>query len=240
MSYWYTHIDTLIGVTNTKLLYGDVPMAKFMMNLLKDKFKFDPFSYNKCAGDITEWCVSRLSDGRGVNSVHLREYLQETLPEELEDELEKNKINMNKELEEVNIFFKRDKIKEVNYNKVIEIPELKDRQILYDKYLDGNPLITTDDENNLEYWLKQELTVQNVRIMSARNLLNMNANFYKKIEKIILEKYNSEKYVSHKRFMDDILKKFYTKKSVNDLLESINDVLDGKLNMVYDIESLKY
>ena len=221
---WFNIIDELLKDTDETLLNGDVPRAKFVVKLMNGLYKFEPLSYATISG-IKEWCISRDDKGIGVPSVHLREFLQETLPKSIEKEFNENIENMNTELKNIDVMFNRDKTKEGDerFGKNIRSPELKNRQILYDKFLDGN--LTEYEEENSEYWSKFKPGENfNIQYFNCTNKY-----FYDKIKKIILERYNSEKYISYKKFMTSFLKNFETKKSVNKLLESIKDIQDAKI-----------
>ena len=256
--YWFNLIDGLLKDTNEYYIIHnkkDIPRAKFIINLLEDRFKFNPVK------TIMGWFINVNTEGynniqythqftdindEGYNhSIHLREFLQETLPKEIEDELNENLKNMNIELDEVNLLFKREKKyqnptrkeikqlereqarnpKAVGFKGNFCIPELKDRHIIYDKFL-HNINLDEDDKTKLEDWLKIEMH-QRPHWNSA--LSAHNVYFYNMIEKDILERYNSEKYVRNKNFITKLLNQFNSKKSVDELLECIKDIQDAKL-----------
>jgi len=244
--YWFNLIDGLLKDTNEYYIIHnkkDIPRAKFIINLLEDRFKFNPVK------TIMGWFINVNTEGynniqythqftdindEGYNhSIHLREFLQETLPKEIEDEFNENLKNMNIELDEVNLLFKRKRPKRTVINLeyddqdagILCIPELKDRHIIYDKFL-HNINLDEDDKTKLEDWLKIEMH-QRPHWNSA--LSAHNVYFYNMIEKDILERYNSEKYVRNKNFITKLLNQFNSKKSVDELLECIKDIQDAKL-----------
>jgi len=244
--YWFNIIDELLKDTDENYpnkFKKDIPRAKFIINLLEDRFKFNPVK------TIMGWFINVNTEGynniqyihqftdmndEGHNhSIHLREFLQETLPKEIEDELNENLKNMNIELDEVNLLFKRKRPKRTVINLeyddqdagILCIPELKDRHIICDKFL-HNINLDEDDKTKLEDWLKIEMH-QRPHWNSA--LSAHNVYFYNMIEKDILERYNSEKYVRNKNFITKLLNQFNSKKSVDELLECIKDIQDAKL-----------
>ena len=209
----YNHIISLHNETNFDELNSDLPFAIFMMKLLSFKLDFRKMS-NKSYEEYIK------SD----NPIKFRYYIQTELKEEIKKcfkEAKEENINEKNELHKLfyseehpsldSILYAHFKNKKPSYTITLN---KKDKKKIYDKYLkDYIPDKETKhlSKEYLHYWV------------STDNIKNKDQEIYEIIEKII----NSKIDINHEyieRIIIAQFKKINTRKSIYELLESINDV----------------
>lgn len=202
----YNHLISVHDETNFDKLNLDLPFAIFMMKLLS--FKLD---FRKMSSKSYEEYI------KSDNPIKLRYYIQTKLKEEIYKCFNEVKEENNNEKNELHKLFYSGEINlqrmRYHINQMIHLKK-EDKKKLYDKYLkDYIPDEETKElsKEYLDYWI------------STENIKNVDQKIYEIIDNIINNKIN----INHSNIMNRLinqLNKINTRKSIYDLLESINDV----------------
>ena len=228
---WLELIEKLFSETKLIYINADLPLAIFMIKLLKPHIKFDNFEHFQTFIDYFE----------SNKSIELRYFIQYTIrviidqeciikEKEIEDEIKK--------LDEMFQTISEEERKEKKYplgygtpvGPIIKTPTYENRLILYDTFIKGKNL----KKQYADYWIQKEVSLERSKEPVCRTSW-MLENYYNYFNTELNNKYylynrvgnNMRKTNIYRQLEKDILQilnKFNTEEDFNKLLKSIRDV----------------
>ena len=236
---WFQQIDNCMSITNPLLLNLHLPNAMFIHNLLNKRFKFELVGtdYNDNYVDENKPNVKnnkkllknrlriRIIDIDTPHYINLESvyknhlyftyFLQVTIYEEINNELDILKQQMDDEIKKLNTYF-------LDNEKVI-IPDYHDRLIIYDLYLKGNM-----DGDWMDRWIKDYMPGEIPNNIGQFEIYNACIDEINRLYNIFSNKYDNEGKKSFEQMKTDIftiLSKYNTREKMNELIETLKDVL---------------
>ena len=233
---WFQQIDNCLSITTPLLLNLHLPNAMFIYNLLNKRFKFELIMTdykNNYVEDVDNININntknrfriRIYDISKPNFINLESvyknhlyftyFLQVTIYEEINNELEVLKQQMDNEIKKLNTYF-------LDNEKVI-VPNHRERIIIYDLYLKGNM-----DGDWMDRWIKDYMPGERPNNIGQFEIYNACLDEINRLYNIFDSKYDNEGKKSFEQMKIDvftILSKYNTKEKMNELIETIKDVL---------------
>ena len=225
---WLELIEKLFSETKLIYINADLPLAVFMIKLLKPHIKFDNFVNLQTFKDYLE------------SSIELRYFIQYTIrvvidqeciikEKEIEDEIKK----LDEMFQTISEEERREKPNPPGCTPVgpiIKTPTYENRLILYDTFIKGKNL----KQQYADYWIQKEVSLERSKDPVCRTSW-MLENYYNYFNTELNNKYylynrvgnNMSKTNIYRQLEKDILQilnKFNTEEDFNKLLKSIRDV----------------
>ena len=233
---WFQQIDNCLSITTPLLLNLHLPNAMFIYNLLNKRFKFElvmtdyknnyvqdenniNINNHKNRLRIRIYDISKPDfinlESVYKNHLYFTYFLQVTIYEEINNELEVLKQQMDNEIKKLNTYF-------LDNEKVI-VPNHRERIIIYDLYLKGNM-----DGDWMERWIKDYMPGERPNNIGQFEIYNACLDEINRLYNIFDSKYDNERKKSFEQMKIDIftiLSKYNTKEKMNELIETLKDVL---------------
>jgi len=230
---WFQQIENCLNITNPLLLNLHLPNAMFMHNLLSKRFKFELVetdgrnNYVEVENSIknNNRLRIRIIDKVTPNYINLESvyknhlyftyFLQVTIYEEINNDLDILKQQMDDEIKKLNTYF-------LDNEKVI-VPNHRERLIIYDLYLKGNM-----DGDWMDRWTKDYMPGERPYNIGQYEIYNACIDEINRLFNIFNSKYDNEGKKSFEQMKIDIftiLSKYNTKEKMNELIETLKDVL---------------
>jgi len=233
---WFQQIDNCLNITTPLLLTLHLPNAMFIHNLLRKRFIFELV--------MTDYKNNYVEDENNINNnnpknrlrIRIRDiskpnyinlesvyknhlyftyFLQVTIYEEINNELDTLKQQMDNEIKKLNTYF-------IDNEKVI-VPNHRERLIIYDLYLKGNM-----DGDWMERWIKDYMPGERPNNIGQFEIYNACIDEINRLYNIFSNKYDNEGKKSFEQIKIDIftiLSKYNTREKMNELIETLKDVL---------------
>ena len=233
---WFQQIDNSLNITNPLLLNLHLPNAMFIHNLLSKRFNFElvgtdynnnyvedenSIKNNKNKNrlririrDITKPDYINL-ESVYKNHLYFTYFLQVTIYEEINNELDTLKQQMDDEIKKLNTYF-------IDNEKVI-VPDHRERIIIYDLYLKGNM-----DGDWMDRWTKDYMPGERPYNIGQFEIYNACLDEINRLYNIFNSKFDNQGKKSFEQIKIDIftiLSKYNTKEKINELIETLKDVL---------------
>ena len=232
---WFQQIDNSLNITNPLLLNLHLPNAMFIHNLLSKRFKFELVEtdfkndYVEDENSIKNKNKNRLRirirditkpdyinlESVYKNHLYFTYFLQVTIYEEINNELDTLKQQMDNEITKLNTYF-------IDNEKVI-VPDYHDRLTIYDLYLKDNM-----DGDWMDRWTKDYMPGERPYNIGQFEIYNACLDEINRLYNIFNSKYDNEGKKSFEQMKIDIftiLSKYNTKEKMNELIETLKDVL---------------
>ena len=228
---WLELIEKLFSETEVIYINADLPLAIFMIKLLKSHINFDDFVHFQTFIDYFE----------SSKSIELRYFIQYTIRVVIDQECiikEKEIEDEIKKLDEMFQTISEEERKEKKYppgygtpvGPIIKTPTYENRLILYDTFIKGKNL----KQQYADYWIQKEVSLERSKEPVCRTSW-MLENYYNYFNTELNNKYylynrvgnNMRKTNIYRQLEKDILQilnKFNTEEDFNKLLKSIRDV----------------
>tara|TARA_B100000745_G_C20043282_1_gene355608 strand:+ start:11 stop:733 length:723 start_codon:yes stop_codon:yes gene_type:complete len=228
---WLELIEKLFSDTEVIYINADLPLAIFMIKLLKSHINFDDFVHFQTFIDYFE----------SSKSIELRYFIQYTIRVVIDQECiikEKEIEDEIKKLDEMFQTISEEERKEKKYppgygtpvGPIIKTPTYENRLILYDTFIKGKNL----KQQYADYWIQKEVSLERSKEPVCRTSW-MLENYYNYFNTELNNKYylynrvgnNMSKTNIYRQLEKDILQilnKFNTEEDFNKLLKSIRDV----------------
>ena len=228
---WLELIEKLLFETKLIYINADLPLAVFMIKLLKPHINFDDFEHFQTFIDYFE----------SNKSIELRYFIQYTIRVVIDQECiikEKEIEDEIKKLDEMFQTISEEERKEKKYppgygtpvGPIIKTPTYENRLILYDTFIKGKNL----KQQYADYWIQKEVSLERSKEPVCRTSW-MLENYYNYFNTELNNKYylynrvgnNMKKTNIYRQLEKDILQilnKFNTEEDFNKLLKSIRDV----------------
>ena len=233
---WFQQIDNCMSITTPLLLNLHLPNAMFIHNLLNKRFKFELVMTdykNNYVDDENNININNPKNRLRIriididtphyinlesvykNHLYFTYFLQVTIYEEINNELDILKQQMDDEIKKLNTYF-------LDNEKVI-IPDYHDRLIIYDLYLKGNM-----DGDWMDRWIKDYMPGERPNNIGQFEIYNACIDEINRLYNIYDSKYDKEGKKSFEQMKIDIftiLSKYNTREKMNELIETLKDVL---------------
>ena len=228
---WLELIEKLFSETEVIYINADLPLAIFMIKLLKSHINFDDFVHFQTFIDYFE----------SSKSIELRYFIQYTIRVVIDQECiikEKEIEDEIKKLDEMFQTISEEERKEKKYppgygtpvGPIIKTPTYENRLILYDTFIKGKNL----KKQYADYWIQKEVSLERSKEPVCRTSW-MLENYYNYFNTELNNKYylynrvgnNMKKTNIYRQLEKDILQilnKFNTEEDFNKLLKSIRDI----------------
>ena len=228
---WLELIEKLLFETKLIYINADLPLAVFMIKLLKPHINFDDFEH-------FQTFINYLESNK---SIELRYFIQYTIRVVIDQECiikEKEIEDEIKKLDEMFQTISEEERKEKKYplgygtpvGPSIKTPTYENRLILYDTFIKGKNL----KQQYVDYWIQKEVSLERSKEPICRGNW-MLENYYNYFNTELNNKYylynrvgnNMRKTNIYRQLEKDILQilnKFNTEEDFNKLLKSIRDV----------------
>ena len=229
---WLELIEKLFSETKLIYINADLPLAVFMIKLLKPHIKFDNFVNLQTFKDYLE------------SSIELRYFIQYTIRVVIDQECIIKEKEIEDEIKKLDEMFQTISEEERRKNvgpscgepvapiigPIIKTPTYENRLILYDTFIKGKNL----KKQYADYWIQKEVSLERSKEPVCRTSW-MLENYYNYFNTELNNKYylynrvgnNMSKTNIYRQLEKDILQilnKFNTEEDFNKLLKSIRDV----------------